>query len=130
MTAHPLSVLARFEESITAIRAAVPEVIIQISTGGAVGEAFEKSWHHWLLKARYGHAKCGHSELWQRYLCEHPHDIIRLAEAFKEYNVVPEVEVYESGMIDVVAKLVKQGIITHSPLHITVCSGRTRRNER
>ena len=40
----------------------------------------------------------------------HPADIIRLAEAFKEYGVVPEVEVYESGMIDSVARLIKKGL--------------------
>lgn len=119
----PTQRLARFEESITAIRAAVPEVIIQISTGGAVGEAFEKRLAPLALKPDMGTLNAGTLNFGNDIFVNHPHDIIRLAEAFKEYNVVPEVEVYESGMIDVVAKLVKQGIITHSPLHIQFVLG-------
>lgn len=39
---NPTQSMKRFQDSIEAIRAAEPELIIQISTGGAVGEAFEK----------------------------------------------------------------------------------------
>ena len=52
-----------------------------------------------------------------------PNDIVRLAEYFKDTGVAPEIEVYESGMIDYVAKLVKKGIITHTPLHIQFVLG-------
>lgn len=38
----PSQRLERFQESIEAIREAVPGIIIQISTGGAVGEPFDK----------------------------------------------------------------------------------------
>ncbi len=119
----PTQRLERFKESIEAIRNAVPEVIIQISTGGAVGEAFEKRLAPLALKPDMGTLNAGTLNFGEEIFVNHPMDIIRLAEAFKEYNVVPEVEVYESGMIDVVARLVKKGIITHSPLHIQFVLG-------
>ncbi len=119
----PTQRLARFEDSISAIRQAVPEVIIQISTGGAVGEAFEKRLAPLALKPDMGTLNAGTLNFGDDIFVNHPKDIIRLAEAFKEYHVVPEVEVYESGMIDIVAKLVKKGIITHEPLHIQFVLG-------
>ncbi|MCB5259446.1 MAG: 3-keto-5-aminohexanoate cleavage protein [Candidatus Cloacimonetes bacterium] len=119
----PSQRLERFTESITAIRKAVPEMIIQISTGGAVGEAFEKRLAPLALKPDMGTLNAGTLNFGNEIFINHPQDIVRLAEAFKQYNVVPEVEVYESGMIDVVAKLVKKGIITHKPLHIQFVLG-------
>jgi len=101
----------------------VPEVIIQISTGGAVGEAFEKRLAPLALKPDMGTLNAGTLNFGNEIFINHPNDIVRLAESFKEYGVVPEVEVYESGMIDVVSRLVKKGIITHTPLHIQFVLG-------
>jgi 3-keto-5-aminohexanoate cleavage enzyme len=119
----PTQRLERFKESIDAIRNAVPEMIIQISTGGAVGEPFEKRLAPLQLKPDMGTLNAGTLNFGDDIFINHPSDIVRLAEAFKEYNVVPEVEVYESGMIDIVAKLVKQGHIVHSPLHLQFVLG-------
>ncbi|MCB5234146.1 MAG: 3-keto-5-aminohexanoate cleavage protein [Candidatus Cloacimonetes bacterium] len=120
---NPTQNMQRFEDSITAIREAVPEVIIQISTGGAVGEPFEKRLAPLALKPEMGTLNAGTLNFGEEIFENHPKDIVRLAEAFKEYGVVPEVEVYESGMIDYVARLVKRGIITHEPLHIQFVLG-------
>ncbi len=119
----PTQRLERFKDSISAIRNAVPEMIIQISTGGAVGEPFEKRLAPLALKPDMGTLNAGTLNFGNDIFINHPQDIIRLAEAFKEYGVVPEVEVYESGMIDVVAKLVKQGHIVHTPLHLQFVLG-------
>ncbi len=119
----PTQSLDRFRESIEAIRHAVPEMIIQISTGGAVGEAFEKRLAPLSLKPDMGTLNAGTLNFGNEIFINHPQDIIRLAESFKDFGVVPEVEVYESGMIDVVARLVNKGIITHSPLHVQFVLG-------
>ena len=119
----PSQRLERFQEAISAIRKAVPEIIIQISTGGAVGEAFEKRLAPLALKPEMGTLNAGTLNFGNDIFINHPTDIVRLAEAFKEYGVVPEVEVYESGMIDSVARLVKKGVITHSPLHVQFVLG-------
>lgn len=119
----PTQNIDRFRESIEAIRQAVPEMIVQISTGGAVGEAFEKRLAPLSLKPDMGTLNAGTLNFGDDIFINHPNDIIRLAEAFKQYGVVPEVEVYESGMIDVVARLVNKGIITHEPLHMQFVLG-------
>ncbi|PKN75598.1 MAG: 3-keto-5-aminohexanoate cleavage protein [Candidatus Cloacimonetes bacterium HGW-Cloacimonetes-2] len=119
----PTQNIDRFRESIEAIRQAVPEMIVQISTGGAVGEAFEKRLAPLSLKPDMGTLNAGTLNFGDDIFINHPNDIIRLAESFKQYGVVPEVEVYESGMIDVVARLVNKGIITHEPLHMQFVLG-------
>lgn len=119
----PSQRLERFEESITKIRKAVPNIIIQISTGGAVGVPFEERMKPLKLKPEMATLNAGTVNFGDEVFINAPKDIIRLAEYFKEVNVVPEIEVYESGMIDYVAKLVKKGIITHTPLHVQFVLG-------
>ena len=120
---NPTQSLERFEAAITAIKSAVPEIIVQISTGGAVGEDFEKRLAPLCLKPEMATLNAGSLNFGNDVFINRPPDIVRLAEAFKEYQVVPEVEVYESSMIDYVAKLIKKGVITHSPLHIQFVLG-------
>lgn len=115
--------LNRFKESIDAIREAAPEVIVQISTGGAVGEDFDKRIAPLQLKPDMGTLNGGTLNFGNEIFVNAPEDIERLAEAFKQYNVVPEVEVYEPGMIDYIARLVKRGIITAEPLHVQFVLG-------
>lgn len=119
----PTQALERFKEAINRIRDAVPEMIIQISTGGAVGEAFEKRLAPLSLKPDMGTLNAGTLNFGDEIFINHPKDIVRLAEAFKEYGVVPEIEVYESGMIDIIAKLVAKDHIVHTPLHVQFVLG-------
>ncbi len=119
----PTQKLERFKESIDAIKAAVPDMIIQISTGGAVGESFEKRMAPLTLKPDMATLNGGTLNFGDDVFINHPKDIVRLAEYFKETGVAPEIEVYESGMVTSIAKLVKKGVITHSPLHIQFVLG-------
>ncbi|MBM4400298.1 MAG: 3-keto-5-aminohexanoate cleavage protein, partial [Candidatus Cloacimonetes bacterium] len=119
----PTQNLERFKEAIDRIRDVVPEMIIQISTGGAVGEDFDKRIAPLKLKPDMGTLNAGTLNFGDDIFINHPKDIVRLAEAFKEYGVAPEIEVYESGMIDVVAKLVDKGFIIHTPLHVQFVLG-------
>jgi 3-keto-5-aminohexanoate cleavage enzyme len=120
---QPTQSVERFKEAIDRIRNAVPEMIIQISTGGAVGEDFDKRIAPLKLKPEMGTLNAGTLNFGDDIFINHPKDIVRLAEAFKTYGVVPEIEVYESGMIDYVAKLVDKGIIVHTPLHVQFVLG-------
>lgn len=120
---QPTQSLERFTAALEAIKAAAPEVIIQISTGGAVGEAFEKRLAPLGLHPDMGTLNAGTLNFGDEVFINRPADIVRLAEAFLQYEVVPEVEAYESGMIDYVAKLVNKGIITHTPLHVQFVLG-------
>ncbi len=113
----------RFKESIDAIRHACPEVIIQISTGGAVGASFDSRIAPLQLKPDMGTLNGGTLNFGNEVFMNAPGDIERLAEAFKKYDVVPEVEVYESGMVDYIARLVKRGVIVSEPLHMQFVLG-------
>lgn len=115
--------LGRFKEAIDAIREAVPEVIMQISTGGAVGASFDSRIAPLQLKPDMGTLNGGTLNFGNEIFTNAPEDIERLAEAFKQYGVVPEVEVYESGMIDYIARLVKRGVIVAEPLHMQFVLG-------
>jgi 3-keto-5-aminohexanoate cleavage enzyme len=119
----PTQRLERFEESITKIRKAVPDIIIQMSTGGAVGESFEKRMAPLKLRPDMATLNAGTLNFGDEVFINSPKDIERLAAYFQEVNVAPEIEVYESGMIDIVAKLVKKGLITHAPLHVQFVLG-------
>lgn len=119
----PTQNLERFKESIDRIKDAVPEMIIQISTGGAVGEDFIKRILPLQLKPDMGTLNAGTLNFGDEIFINHPKDIEKLANAFIEYGVAPEIEVYESGMIDYVAKLVNKGLIIHTPLHVQFVLG-------
>ena len=119
----PSQRLERFQEVIQGVRKEVPEMLIQISTGGAVGVPFEDRMAPLQLQPEMATLNAGTLNFGNEVFLNAPEDIIRLAEYFKEVNVAPEIEVYESGMIDYVAKLVKKGHITHEPLHVQFVLG-------
>ena len=120
---NPTQSLERFEDAIKKVRNIVPEMIIQMSTGGAVGEAFEKRMAPLKLKPEMATLNAGTINFGDEVFTNAPADIEKLAAYFQEVGVAPEIEVYESGMIDYVAKLVKKGLITHTPLHVQFVLG-------
>lgn len=112
----------RFKESIDAIRARVPEVIIQISTGGAVGESIENRARPLALKPEMASLNLGTMNFGDDVFYNHPKDIVGLAEKMREHGVMPELEVYEAGMLEHGFKLAKQGILK-DPLHFQFVLG-------
>jgi 3-keto-5-aminohexanoate cleavage enzyme len=120
---YPTQSLERFEDVINRLRESVPEMIIQMSTGGAVGEPFEKRMAPLKLKPHMATLNAGTLNFGDEVFTNAPPDIERLANYFKELNVAPEIEVYESGMIDYISKLIKKGFITHTPLHVQFVLG-------
>ena len=120
---RPSQRLERFREVIEGVRREVPEMLIQISTGGAVGVSFEERMAPIQLKPEMATLNAGTLNFGNEVFVNSPTDIQRLAEYFKENKVAPEIEVYESGMIDYVAYLVKKGFIIHEPLHVQFVLG-------
>ena len=119
----PSQRLERFAESIGRIREAVPDMLIQISTGGAVGVPFDERMAPLALKPDMATLNGGTLNFGSEVFLNAPEDIERLARHFQEVGVAPEIEVYESGMIDAMARLAKQGFITHRPLHFQFVLG-------
>ncbi|OFZ18267.1 MAG: 3-keto-5-aminohexanoate cleavage protein [Bdellovibrionales bacterium GWB1_55_8] len=112
----------RFEESIRAIRARVPEAIIQISTGGAVGESIENRARPLALKPEMASLNLGTMNFGEEIFYNHPRDIVGLASKMHQFGVTPELEIYEAGMLENAFRLAKQGIL-REPLHFQFVLG-------
>jgi 3-keto-5-aminohexanoate cleavage enzyme len=118
----PTQRLDRFAETIGLIRARVPEVIIQISTGGAIGESIENRAAPLGLKPDMASLNLGTMNFGEEIFYNHPRDIVALAARMHQLGVVPELEVYEAGMVESAFRLAKQGIL-RGPLHFQFVLG-------
>lgn len=112
----------RFSEAIDAIRKRVPEVIIQISTGGAIGESIENRAKPLALKPEMASLNLGTMNFGDDVFFNHPRDIVALAAKMREHGVMPELEIYEAGMLESAFRLAKQGIL-REPLHFQFVLG-------
>jgi 3-keto-5-aminohexanoate cleavage enzyme len=112
----------RFKESIDAVRSAAPGVIIQISTGGAVGESIDKRAEPLSLKPEMASLNLGTMNFGDDVFFNHPRDIVGLASKMHQFNVMPELEIYEAGMLESAFRLAKQGIL-REPFHFQFVLG-------
>lgn len=119
---QPSQRVERFEESIRAIRAAAPGVVIQISTGGAVGESIENRAKPLALKPEMASLNIGTMNFGDEVFWNHPRDVQGLAQKMRELGVIPELEIYEVGMLEAAYALVKKGVIA-PPLHFQFVLG-------
>lgn len=119
---RPSQRVERFRDSIQAIREAVPQAIIQISTGGAIGEAIENRMKPLELKPEMASLNLGTMNFGDDVFFNHPKDILALALKMKQLGIVPELEVYEMGMLENAFRLFKQGHI-QEPLHFQFVLG-------
>ena len=118
----PSQRVERFKESIDAIRAAAPGAIIQISTGGAVGEPIENRARPLSLKPEMASLNIGTMNFGDDVFYNHPRDVLALAERMKQQGVMPELEVYEAGMLETAFRLRKQGVLA-DPMHVQFVLG-------
>ena len=119
----PSQRLERFADVMALVRREVPEMIIQISTGGAVGTDFSERMAPLSLHPDMATLNAGTLNFGNDVFLNSPQEILRLAEYFQQHNLAPEIEVYESSMIDAVSRLVREKRITHTPLHIQFVLG-------
>lgn len=110
---RPSQSLADFKASIDAIRAACnPCPIIQISTGGAVGEAMEKRIAPIVnLKPEMASLNINSMNFGNDIFLNHPQDVEKLAGEMLRLGVIPEVEVYDAGDIEYAQRLQKKGLL-------------------
>lgn len=110
--------LKDFKASIEAIRSACnPRPIIQISTGGAVGAPMEERIRPIVeLKPEMASLNIGSLNFGDDVFINHPLDVKKLAKHMQDLRVIPEVEVYDAGHIDIAKRLLKAGLLKH-PIH-------------
>lgn len=112
---------AVYQEIIQAIRRRC-DIIIQVSTGGAVGMDPEDRVQPVKLAPDMATLTTGSVNFGRDVFVNTPDTIEAFARTIKEYNVKPEIEVFDSGMIANALHLVKKGLLEH-PLHFDFVLG-------
>lgn len=111
-----------FKERARKIKALAPEVIIQLSTGGRAGKDWEARANPVRLLPEMASFTTGSSNLPGMIYENSPQFIEFLAKVFKETGVKPEIEVFETGMINNALFLQNKGYI-EAPLHFQFVLG-------
>lgn len=112
---HPTQKLESFEKVITGIRKVCP-VIIQISTGGAVGAPIKERLAPLDLKPEMASLNMGSINFGDEVFENKPSDIEAFAKRMLELKIVPELELYDLAMMEYSFKLAKKGLI-QAPFH-------------
>jgi 3-keto-5-aminohexanoate cleavage enzyme len=114
---------ARFKEVIDAIRTEIPDVIIQPSTGGAVGMSNDERLQPLQLNPEMATLDCGTLNFGgDEVFMNTENTIIYFAERMNELGVKPELEVFDKSMIDMALRLHKKGYI-RKPMHFDFVMG-------
>ncbi len=115
----------RFQECVDAIRAVCPDVIIQPSTGGAVGmtdlerlQSTEITPTPEMATLDCGTCNFGGDEIF----INTDNTIANFGDIMKERGIKPECEVFDKGMIDLALKAAKKGHIDY-PMHFDFVLG-------
>ena len=119
--ARPTQSVTRFAEAIRLIRERCP-IIVQISTGGAVGESIQRRAEPLELKPEMASLNAGSINFGDEVFTNLPKDIELLASRMKLLGIKPEVEVYDLGMLEFTHKLINAGKLAE-PAHIQFVLG-------
>lgn len=112
-----------FKKCIDGIRQCCPDVIIEPSTGGAVGMSNDERLGPLKLNPEIATLDCGTLNFGNDdVFINTENTIIYFAEKMAALNVKPEIEVFDKGMIDTAIRLNKKGILK-SPLHFNFVMG-------
>nr|QEE14753.1 hypothetical protein DSAG12_00568 [Candidatus Prometheoarchaeum syntrophicum] len=119
----PTQSIDRFKECIEAIKNRCPDVIIQPSTGGAVGMSNEERLQPIELIPEMATLDCGTCNFGgDEVFVNTENTIIEFAQKMKELGIKPECEVFDKGMIDTAIRQNKKGNIL-SPMHFNIVMG-------
>jgi len=115
----------RFQECVDAILKVCPDVIIQPSTGGAVGmsdlERLQSTDIH--PTPEFATLDCGTCNFGgDEVFVNTDNTIFNFAKIMKEKGIKPELECFDKGMIDIALKADKKGLLVH-PLHFDFVLG-------
>jgi 3-keto-5-aminohexanoate cleavage enzyme len=113
----------RFKEIIDAILEVCPDVIIQPSTGGAVGMSNDERLQPTELLPEMATLDCGTLNFGGDEVFENTENTIKyFGERMIEKGIKPELEVFDKSMIDMALRLHKKGFIK-SPMHFDFVMG-------
>ena len=113
----------RFAQAIDGILKVCPDVIVQISTGGAVGMSLDERLQATDLYPEMATLDCGSVNFGgEDVFINTEADVIRVANILQSKKIKPELECFEKGHLDSVLRLHKKGLI-EGPLHFGLVLG-------
>lgn len=114
---------ARFKECMDEIKRRCPDVIIQPSTGGAVGMSDEERLQPTELNPEMATLDCGTLNFGGDEIFVNTENTIKnFGKIMIERGIKPEIEVFDKGMIDYAIRFEKQGFIK-KPMHFDFVLG-------
>lgn len=121
----PTQDTGRFQEAVDAIYKLCPDVIIQPSTGGAVGmtdlerlASIDITPTPEMATLDCGTLNFGGDEIFVNT----DNTIANFAQIMKDKGIKPEIEVFDKGMIDIALRMDRKGLLVH-PLHFDFVLG-------
>ena len=113
---------AHFSEIVDRIRGAGSDLVLQCSTGGAVGMDIEERLGALVAGAEMGTLNMGTMNFGDEVFVNTRPDLVKVATRLRERGLVPECEVYDAGMLDTLAWLLKEGHLAQ-PYHVQFVLG-------
>jgi 3-keto-5-aminohexanoate cleavage enzyme len=98
------------------------DVIVQVSTGGAVGMTPQERLAPVTLVPEMATLSMGTVNFGGDIFMNHPADMEVFANTMREYGVKPELEIFDSGMLATASRWLKKGLLT-GPLHFDFVLG-------
>jgi len=111
-----------YREIIDAVRARTPEIIIQVSTGGAVSMKAEERLQPLALQPEMASLTTGTVNFGEQVFTNDMPMVREFAKAMQARGIRPEIEVFDSGMIPSAMRLLKEGLLSE-PLHFNLVLG-------
>ena len=119
---RPSQEATHFREIIDRVRDAGSRVVIQCSTGGAVGMPLEERLGALVPGAEMGTLNLGTMNFGDEVFTNTRPDIVKVAARLRERRLVPECEVYDAGMLDTLRWLLEHGHLA-APYHVQFVLG-------
>ena len=119
---RPSQEARHFREIVDRIRDAGSRVVIQCSTGGAVGMSIDERLGSLVDGAEMGTLNLGSMNFGDEVFLNARPDVIRVAARLRERRLVPECEVYDAGMLDTLRGLLERGHLA-PPYHVQLVLG-------
>lgn len=111
----------RFRETIAAIQAKC-DIIIQVSTGGAVGMTVEERIAPLALAPEMATLTCGTVNFGDAVFENSGPVMRRIAQEMQRYGVRPEFEIFDAGMVENARRLARAGLV-QPPFHFDFVLG-------
>jgi len=119
---RPSQQAGHFREIIDRIRQAGSEVVVQCSTGGALGMSIDERLGALVDGAEMATLNLGTMNFGDGVFLNPRPDIVRVAARLRERGLVPECEIYDGGMLDTLGWLLGEGHLK-PPYHVQFVLG-------